>query len=90
MLKQNYMQTKKQRKNIQVYNFCARLEVMRKRNFKLLIIIFSVVLLTTSVLAITIESKEMLIEESHIIFNKKCKGESLQKNFKEKYLTSIC
>ena len=38
----------------------------------------------------TIESKEMLIEESHIIFNEKCKGESLQKNFKEKYLTSIC
>ena len=38
----------------------------------------------------TIESKEMLIEESYIIFNEKCKGESLQKNFKEKYLTSIC
>ena len=34
----------------------------------------------------TIESKEMLIEESQIIFKKKCMGDSLQKNFKEKYL----
>ena len=39
---------------------------------------------------IIIESKEMLIEESHNIFNEKCRGDSLQKNFKEKYLTSIC
>ena len=38
---------------------------------------------------IIIESKEMLIEESHIIFNEKCMGDSLQKNFKEKYLTSM-
>ena len=37
-----------------------------------------------------IESKVMLIEESHKIFNDKCRGDSLQKNFKEKYLTSIC
>ena len=37
-----------------------------------------------------IESKEMLIDESHYVFNEKCRGDSLQKNFKEKYLTSIC
>ena len=34
----------------------------------------------------TIESEEMLIEESQITFKKKCMGDSLQKNFKEKYL----
>ena len=34
-------------------------------------------------MGMTIESKEMLIEESHIIFNEKCKGESLQKNLKK-------
>lgn len=37
-----------------------------------------------------IESKDKLIEESQKIFNEKCIGDSLQKNFKEKYLTSIC
>ena len=39
---------------------------------------------------IIIESKEMLIEESYKIFNDKCKGDSLQNDFREKYLTSIC
>ena len=37
-----------------------------------------------------IESKKMLLDESHNIFNEKCRGDSLQKNFKEKYLPSIC
>ncbi len=37
-----------------------------------------------------IESKEMLIDETLYIFNEKCRGDSLQKNFKEKYMTSIC
>ena len=31
MPKPNFTQTRKQRKNIQVYNFCARLKVMKKR-----------------------------------------------------------
>ena len=37
-----------------------------------------------------IESKEMLIDETLYIFNEKCRGDSLQQNFKEKYMTSIC
>ena len=37
-----------------------------------------------------IESKEMLIDETLYIFNEKFRGDSLQKNFKEKYMTSIC
>lgn len=49
------------RKNIQVYNFCARLILMKKRNFKFLIVILSM-LLTSCVWAITIESKKQQIE----------------------------
>lgn len=49
------------RKNIQSYNFCARLEVMKKKEFKLLIIFFMMIF-ASSVLAITIESKEQEIK----------------------------
>ena len=38
----------------------------------------------------TFDSKEELIRESQEIFENKCLGGSLQKNFKEKYLTVIC
>ena len=51
------MATKKTGKNIQVYSFCARLIIMKKMNYKIFIAILSI-LLTSSVFAITIESKK--------------------------------
>ncbi|MBE7708452.1 MAG: hypothetical protein E7Z88_07080 [Cyanobacteria bacterium SIG27] len=62
MPKPNFMQTRKQRKNIQVYNFCARLKVMKKREIKFLITFLAMTLLAGGVFAITIESKEQEIK----------------------------
>lgn len=51
----------KQRKNTQNYNFCARLEVMKNKKNKLLIALLFMIL-TSSTLAITIESKHQEIQ----------------------------